>query len=1200
MSFFNLFKNKMFQFSASALTISSLLILPANGQTHSTQINGAKGQLAAAKSIAQTTEIDGIDFGDDSSQWSNDGECDDPRFIGDGTAVDMEDIDLGRDATDCSTLYQAGAVTLKPEPGDIVDGIDFGDNTSQWSNDGECDDPRFGGAGVDDMLLDEDMAHDANDCKSLFLEGTIQYLGDDPNMEMLEFDGINFGDNTSQWNSDGECDDPRFSGTGMAQQLVEADLAHDSQDCLALYKDGSITLNMDNQSTPNTSSIDFGDDSSEWSNDGECDDPRFAGEGVAGLLLEADLGRDATDCSALLEAGKIYLVGNGGEVPVTGQVDFGDDSSQWSNDGECDDPRFAGAGVAETLLDVDLGHDASDCRALFQAGTIQLAGGSSTVTQETGHSNFGDDSSQWANDGECDDPRFIGEGMAGQLLAQDIARDASDCQALFDAGNIAFINASNVDFGDDNSRWPNDGECDDPRFFGEGSAVKLDPNGFGHDATDCQTLLASGGVEFVGGYLTVVTPDNIPAMDVTPATQIDTSIDWGDNTSQWANDGECDDPRFSGEGVADILLDDDKGRDANDCQALFDAGQIEFNTSSNISRFHSTGFEFGNDTSEYANNEICDDPRFGGPGADPILLPEDTGRDASDCKTLFRAGQVSLISNLMISFGDDDFANANDGQCDDARFAGKAMAQTLLDAGIRHDASDCQAAFARGKIYFGEDGHIDFGGNSSDWANDNECDDPRFSGPGSSASPSDDNLMNDANDCRTLYRNGRIFLLPDNGLSLPINFGDDSNQWANDGECDDPRFSGNGMAAELLDEDMGHDASDCQMLLNNGEIQFGSEPAFNTKQKGASDSDTSFFEYGDDSSQWSNDGECDDPRFAGTGMASILLDEDIAGDATDCRALVEAGQITIIAEGAPSDTGGMSPSRDLGDNTSFFANDGECDDDRFTGPGMAQPPLTDEHRGRDANDCQAALDLGTITPILGSATTPANSEGTAEPADPSASINQNGIEFGDNLSIFARDNECDDPRFTGPGTIAGSSDDHVSHDADDCLAAYNAGATFDDVPPDTTPFQDPNATDDGRISHSGIDFGDDNGDWANDGTCDDPRFSGPGVADLLLPADETHDASDCSALFLDGQVQIADMNSTDDTADANSEIDPTNSAAALDFGDNNSLFADDNECDDDRFTGAGMAPAPLFEGHRNHDANDCEALFNDGKISLAQ
>lgn len=52
------------------------------------------------------------------------------------------------------------------------------------------------------------------------------------------------------------------------------------------------------------------------------------------------------------------------------------------------------------------------------------------------------------------------------------------------------------------------------------------------------------------------------------------SIEWGDNTSRWANDGECDDPRFAGPGMADTLLDADRFHDAEDCRQLYRAGQI--------------------------------------------------------------------------------------------------------------------------------------------------------------------------------------------------------------------------------------------------------------------------------------------------------------------------------------------------------------------------------------------------------------------------------------------------------------------------------------------------------------------------------------------------------------------------------------------------------------------------------------------------
>ena len=61
-------------------------------------------------------------------------------------------------------------------------------------------------------------------------------------------------------------------------------------------------------------------------------------------------------------------------LPSQAQPNFGDDASQWANDHECDDPRFQGEGSATTLLEEDRGHDATDCRALFEVGRIALRG----------------------------------------------------------------------------------------------------------------------------------------------------------------------------------------------------------------------------------------------------------------------------------------------------------------------------------------------------------------------------------------------------------------------------------------------------------------------------------------------------------------------------------------------------------------------------------------------------------------------------------------------------------------------------------------------------------------------------------------------------------------------------------------------------------------------------------------------------------
>ena len=120
--------------------------------------------------------------------------------------------------------------------------------------------------------------------------------------------------------------------------------------------------------------IDLGDNSSEWANDGECDDPRFTGDGMAWDMDEVDMGRDAADCGALLKKGRIRLSRVAGQSSPAecAAIDFGADTGAFTGDRECDDPRFAGPGVDEILLGDDLGTDASDCRTLCEAGSVWL------------------------------------------------------------------------------------------------------------------------------------------------------------------------------------------------------------------------------------------------------------------------------------------------------------------------------------------------------------------------------------------------------------------------------------------------------------------------------------------------------------------------------------------------------------------------------------------------------------------------------------------------------------------------------------------------------------------------------------------------------------------------------------------------------------------------------------------------------------
>ncbi|MEM6666259.1 MAG: hypothetical protein AAF638_07625 [Pseudomonadota bacterium] len=205
-----------------------------------------------ATSWAQEVDADAIDFGDDTSMWAMDDECDDPRFEGPGMAVPAIDADRFKDATDCQAAFEAGTVTLIAQseaarPALRIDGIQFGSDTSQWSLDGECDDPRFAGEGMAaGLLLPEDAYADRTDCLAAWEAGGLTYnaqwrFTDNPPPTAAEIDEIDFGEDTSDWTYDGECDDPRFNGAGMALDPVETDVKADASDCRTLFMMGQIT-----------------------------------------------------------------------------------------------------------------------------------------------------------------------------------------------------------------------------------------------------------------------------------------------------------------------------------------------------------------------------------------------------------------------------------------------------------------------------------------------------------------------------------------------------------------------------------------------------------------------------------------------------------------------------------------------------------------------------------------------------------------------------------------------------------------------------------------------------------------------------------------------------------------------------------------------------------------------------------------------
>ena len=359
---------------------------------------------------------------------------------------------------------------------------------------------------------------------------------------------------------------------------------------------------------------------------------KLLGGGMLALVLAAGLAAPAM--AQKLDSKNPPSTTAGG----TTDIDFGDDSGQWANDGECDDPRFSGAGSAAELVDDDRLKDATDCRNAFEAGTVTLtdSAADTNVATTTPEIDFGDDSSEWARDGECDDPRFAGTGSAAELVDADRLKDATDCQAAYDAGTVTFNDsataAADIDYGDDSSEWAKDEECDDPRFSGTGVASELLDADIGHDATDCRAAVEAGTATYIGETTAAVA-----------------EFDYGSDWSKWANDGECDDLRFTGEGTDKKLLTDDLYGDATDCKALEEQGRVT------IRKVYSPAYaagapydashvDFGDNSSSYANDDRCDDPRFEGPGAASVLLESDERHDSEDCKMAYEAGTVILIS----------------------------------------------------------------------------------------------------------------------------------------------------------------------------------------------------------------------------------------------------------------------------------------------------------------------------------------------------------------------------------------------------------------------------------------------------------------------------------------------------------------------------------------------------------------------------
>ena len=315
--------------------------------------------------------------------------------------------------------------------------------------------------------------------------------------------------------------------------------------------------------------------------------------------------------------------------------------------------------------------------------------------------------------------------------------------------------------------------------------------------------------------------------------------------------------------------------------------------------------EFGINNLLVAYDGECDDPRFRGPGMSSAPNPDFAFQDAADCRSASKRSKIwpSTADTGDLEFGEDSLVgsandgyvgSANDGYCDDPSFEGPGMAERLNPDNVAKDASDCKRAYLLERTIWLTFTSKRFGNDSGFFARDDECDDPRFEDnpnkeAGMADSPDRDGLGRDRSDCESLLNEERV-----QWIKININkFGNNSGLYSYDGECDDPRFENNpnseetGMADSLLRNDATKDAFDCARAHAKERIRWVE----------VSKDDN----FGDDSGDFSYDGECDDPRFENnpdseeTGMADSLSWGDVAKDAFDCARAHAEERISLRA-----------------------------------------------------------------------------------------------------------------------------------------------------------------------------------------------------------------------------------------------------------------------------------------------------------------
>lgn len=430
---------------------------------------------------------------------------------------------------------------------------------------------------------------------------------------------------------------------------------------------------------------DFGTTADAFAGDELCSDPRFEGPGMADAPTGEARLKDADDCAAAYEAGEISLAEAEEADAAPAEETEIEAETEASAEVEADTVP-----AAEAAVDVDAGSYGEE----IDAAPDETAMASEDEQSETGEETSDVDADEPAEEA----PTSMEEETADEALAADEAESGEEAPAEpagDEAGNIVTTDeaadeeadVATGDEGDEEDISLDEAASEDEAEESEGAADAESSEGTEEDTTDidvsadadAEIEAAGDASEDVGGDAADIaeTPETASEME-TPADEPG-EVDFGDDASVFAMDGECDDPRFMGDGMTSTsLLEEDIGHDATDCRTAYEAGRLSLRDSA------------GTEAVEKKENAARTPQEAKAPSSDKV-------------KREPQAAPEGIVFN-GINFGDNESQWAGDGECDDPRFAGEGMTETpLLAKDAYHDADDCLAAWRTGGLRLAED-----------------------------------------------------------------------------------------------------------------------------------------------------------------------------------------------------------------------------------------------------------------------------------------------------------------------------------------------------------------------------------------------------------------------------------------------------------------------------------------------------------------